>query len=80
MKQMEERLELAEVKERRMLKLLCIIKKQGVPVEELYKRDCKSTEDFTRPTVKRTEFPRLELEAVGNEDIKGKAYAITYSK
>jgi hypothetical protein len=80
MKQMEERLEVAEVKEKRMLKLLCIIKKQGVPVEELYKRDSRSTVDLTRPAMKNTRFPSLELEAVGDEDVEDEAYAIAYSK
>eukprot|EP00359_Climacostomum_virens_P001902 CAMPEP_0204899460 /NCGR_PEP_ID=MMETSP1397-20131031/1869_1 /ASSEMBLY_ACC=CAM_ASM_000891 /TAXON_ID=49980 /ORGANISM="Climacostomum Climacostomum virens, Strain Stock W-24" /LENGTH=330 /DNA_ID=CAMNT_0052067425 /DNA_START=59 /DNA_END=1051 /DNA_ORIENTATION=- len=72
MQQMEDKLQKAREKEQRLMKLLYIIKKRGVPIEEIYDNEVSSTNSsLDRPakfSPSKPAIPKLELDSVDKEE------------
>jgi hypothetical protein len=63
MQQMEEKLQEASEKEGRLMKLLYLLKKRGVPIEDIYDNEVSSTNSSVDrlPKSSQPEVPMLDL-------------------
>jgi hypothetical protein len=72
MQDMEESLRLSKDRERRLMKLLYVLKEQGVPVEELYEQEGSSQGDSGRQGLRyspsKQSGPKLELDCFEKEE------------
>jgi hypothetical protein len=71
MQHLEDKLQKAEEKEQRLMKLLYIIKSQGIPIEEIYEQQVSSTSSSSRPLqtpYNKPTIPKLDLETAENEE------------
>lgn len=71
MNQLEEKLELAKDREKRLMKLLYVLKKRGVPIEEMYEYDekCRANSGNRSGNLLATmSVPKLDLESADNEE------------
>jgi hypothetical protein len=72
MQGMEENLRLAKDRERRLMKLLYVLKERGVPIEELYEQEVSSQGDSGRQGMRHSPskqaVPKLELDCYEKEE------------
>jgi hypothetical protein len=71
MQQLEDKLQSAEEREQRLMKLLYIIKSQGIPIEEIYEQQVGSTSSSSRPPrtpYNKPTIPKLDLETAEDEE------------